>query len=237
MSVKASEISSLIKEKIESYNLKPDLNEVGRVLSVGDGIAQVYGLDKVEENEMVEFECGLKGMALNLEENTVAVVIFGDDDEIKEGDTVKRTGKIVSVPVGFELLGRVVNALGEPIDGKGKINAKKFSNADIKAPGITDRTSVFEPVQTGLKIIDSLTPIGRGQRELIIGDRQTGKTSIILDTIINQKHINDAAKTQKEKLAQRQFFFWYKPSERQNIIRLLRQIGRADLIQRLFKNK
>lgn len=200
MSVKASEISSLIKEKIESYDLKPDLNEVGRVLSVGDGIAQVYGLDKVEENEMVVFECGLKGMALNLEENTVAVVIFGDDDEIKEGDTVKRTGKIVSVPVGFELLGRVVNALGEPIDGKGKINAKQFSNADIKAPGITARTSVFEPVQTGLKIIDSLTPIGRGQRELIIGDRQTGKTSIILDTIINQKHINDAAKTQKEKL-------------------------------------
>ena len=200
MSVKANEISSLIKEKIESYEIKPDLNEIGRVLSVGDGIAQVYGLDKVEENEMVEFECGLKGMALNLEENTVAVVIFGDDENIKEGDKVKRTGKIVSVPVGFELLGRVVNALGEPIDGKGKIDAKQFSNADIKAPGIIERQSVFEPVQTGLKIIDALTPIGRGQRELIIGDRQTGKTSIILDTIINQKHINDAAKSEKEKL-------------------------------------
>ena len=200
MSVKAEEISSLLKEKIENYEAKVDLNEVGKVLSVGDGIAQVYGLDNVEENEMVVFENNMKGMALNLEENSVAVVLFGDDENIKEGDTVKRTGKIVSVPVGKELLGRVVNALGEPIDGKGDIHAKKFSNADVKAPGIIERRSVHEPVQTGLKIIDALTPIGRGQRELIIGDRQTGKTSIILDTIINQKHINDSAKSEKEKL-------------------------------------
>ncbi|MBO4294897.1 MAG: F0F1 ATP synthase subunit alpha, partial [Alphaproteobacteria bacterium] len=200
MPVKANEISSLLKEKIESYEIKADLNEVGRVLSVGDGIAQVYGLDKVEENEMVEFESGIKGMALNLEENSVAVVLFGDDETVKEGDIVKRTKNIVRVPVGKELLGRVVNALGEPIDGKGKINASKFSNAEVKAPGIIERKSVHEPVQTGIKIIDALTPIGRGQRELIIGDRQTGKTSIILDTIINQKHINAAAKSEKEKL-------------------------------------
>jgi len=200
MSVKAEEISSLLKEKIENYEAKVDLNEVGKVLFVGDGIAQVYGLDNVEENEMVVFENDMKGMALNLEENSVAVVLFGDDENIKEGDTVKRTGKIVSVPVGKELLGRVVNALGEPIDGKGDIHAKQFSNADVKAPGIIERKSVHEPVQTGIKIIDALTPIGRGQRELIIGDRQTGKTSIILDTIINQKHINDAAKSEKEKL-------------------------------------
>lgn len=200
MSIKADEISSFLKEKIENYHLETNLEEVGTVLSVGDGIARVYGLDNVEESEMVEFQSGVKGMALNLEESSVAVVIFGSDESIKEGDTVKRTGKIVSIPVGKELLGRVVNALGEPIDGKGTINAKQFSNADIKAPGITSRKSVFEPVQTGLKIVDALTPIGRGQRELIIGDRQTGKTSIILDTIINQKHINDGAKSEKEKL-------------------------------------
>ena len=200
MAIKADEISSLLKEKIEQYDLKTDLNEIGHVLSIGDGIAQIYGLDNVEENEMVEFSSGIKGMALNLEENSVAVVIFGSDESIKEGDIVKRTGKIVSVPVGKELLGRVVNALGEPIDGKGKIHAKQFSNAEVKAPGIIERKSVCEPVQTGLKIIDALTPIGRGQRELIIGDRQTGKTSIILDTIINQKHINENAKSEKEKL-------------------------------------
>lgn len=200
MPVKANEISSLLKEKIESYKIEADLNEVGRVLSVGDGIAQIYGLDKVEENEMVLFESGIKGMALNLEETSVAVVLFGDDENVKEGDTVKRTGEIVRVPVGKELLGRVVNALGEPIDGKGPIKASKFSNAEVKAPGIIERKSVHEPVQTGIKIIDALIPIGRGQRELIIGDRQTGKTSIILDTIINQKHINTTAKTEKEKL-------------------------------------
>ncbi|MBP5615531.1 MAG: F0F1 ATP synthase subunit alpha [Alphaproteobacteria bacterium] len=228
MSVKANEISSLLKEKIENYDAKVDLNEVGRVLSVGDGIAQIYGLDNVQENEMVEFDSGLKGMALNLEENIVAVVIFGDDENIKEGDMVKRTGKIVSVPVGKELLGRVVNALGEPIDGKGKIEAKQFSNADIKAPGIIERTSVFEPVQTGLKIIDSLTPIGRGQRELIIGDRQTGKTSIILDTIINQKHINEAAQSEKEKLYCIYVSIGQKRSTVAQVVKTLKDYGAMD---------
>ena len=228
MSVKAEEISSLLKEKIESYEVKADLHEVGRVLSVGDGIAQVYGLDNVEENEMVEFESSVKGMALNLEEDSVAVVLFGDDENVKEGDTVKRTGKIVSVPVGKELLGRVVNALGEPIDGKGNINAKKFSNADVKAPGIIERKSVHEPVQTGLKIIDALTPIGRGQRELIIGDRQTGKTSIILDTIINQKHINDAAKSEKEKLYCIYVSIGQKRSTVAQVVKTLKDFGAMD---------
>ena len=200
MSTQADEISSILKEKIEQYKLDTDMSEVGRVLSVGDGIAQVYGLNNVQSNEMVEFESGVKGMALNLEENSVGVVLFGSDESVKEGDTVKRTDKIVSVPVGKELLGRVVNALGEPIDGLGEIKAKQFSNSEVKAPGIIERRSVHEPVQTGLKIIDALIPIGRGQRELIIGDRQTGKTSIILDTIINQKKINDAAKSEKDKL-------------------------------------
>ncbi len=200
MSIQADEISSILEQKIAEYGLETDMSEVGRVLSVGDGIAQVYGLDNVQSNEMVEFASGVKGMALNLEENSVGIVIFGSDESIKEGDLVKRTDTIVSVPVGKELLGRVVNALGEPIDGLGEIKAKQFSNAEVKAPGIIARRSVHEPVQTGLKIIDSLIPIGRGQRELIIGDRQTGKTSIILDTIINQKRVNDTAKSEKEKL-------------------------------------
>lgn len=200
MSVRASEISSIIQEKIAGSQLETDIEEYGRVLSVGDGIARVYGLNKVQYNEMVEFESGVKGMALNLEEDNVGVVIFGSDERIKEGDKVKRTDRIVSVPVGKELLGRVVDALGEPIDGLGAIKAKEFSNSEIKAPGIIPRQSVNEPMATGLKIIDSLIPIGRGQRELIIGDRQTGKTSIIIDTILNQKKINDAAKSEKEKL-------------------------------------
>lgn len=187
MSVHASEISSIIKDKIAKSDVDVDVSEVGRVLSVGDGIARIYGLDKVQANEMVEFESGVKGMALNLEEDNVGVVIFGSDQQIKEGDTVKRTDKIVSVPVGKELLGRVVDALGEPIDGKGPIKAKEFSYSEVKAPGIIPRKSVHEPMQTGLKIVDSLIPIGRGQRELIIGDRQTGKTAIALDTILNQK--------------------------------------------------
>ena len=228
MSIKADEISSLLKEKIENYHIETNLQEVGHVLTVGDGIARVYGLDNVEESEMVEFESGVKGMALNLEESSVAVVIFGSDESIKEGDTVKRTGKIVSVPVGKELLGRVVNALGEPIDGKGSINAKFFSNADIKAPGITSRKSVHEPVQTGLKIIDALTPIGRGQRELIIGDRQTGKTSIILDTIINQKHINDEAKSEKEKLYCIYVSIGQKRSTVANVVKTLREHDAMD---------
>ncbi len=200
MSVQASEISSIIKDKIAEADVNLDVSEVGKVLSVGDGIARVYGLDKVQYNEMVEFESGVKGMALNLEEDNVGVVIFGSDESIKEGDTVRRTDKIVSVPVGKGLLGRVVDALGNPIDGKGAVKATEFSNSEVKAPGIMPRKSVHEPVQTGLKVIDALIPIGRGQRELIIGDRQTGKTSIIVDTIINQKKINDAAKSDKDKL-------------------------------------
>ena len=200
MSVSASEISSIIKEKIANTEVKADVAEVGQVLSVGDGIARIYGLDKVQSGELVEFDSGVKGMALNLEEDNVGVVIFGSDQQIKEGDMVKRTEQIVSVPVGKELLGRVVDALGEPIDGLSPIKAKQFSRSEVKAPGIIARRSVHEPMQTGLKIVDSLIPIGRGQRELIIGDRQTGKTAIILDTIINQKKINDAAKSEKDKL-------------------------------------
>lgn len=200
MSVHASEISSIIKDKIANADVEVDVSEVGRVLSVGDGIAHVYGLDKVQSNELVEFESGVKGMALNLEEDNVGVVIFGSDESIKEGDIVKRTDKIVSVPVGKGLLGRVVDALGEPIDGNGPVRATEYSNSEVKAPGIIPRRSVHEPMQTGLKVVDALIPIGRGQRELIIGDRQTGKTAIILDTILNQKHINDQAKSEKEKM-------------------------------------
>ncbi len=200
MSVLASEISSIIKDRIEHSDIDVDVAEVGKVLSVGDGIARIYGLDKVQAGELVEFASGVKGMALNLEEDNVGVVIFGSDQDIHEGDTVRRTDKIVSVPVGKELLGRVVDALGEPIDGLGPVKAKEFSRSEVKAPGIIPRRSVHEPMQTGLKIIDALIPIGRGQRELIIGDRQTGKTAIILDTIINQKKINDAAKSEKDKL-------------------------------------
>ena len=200
MSVHASEISSIIKDKIANADVEVDVSEVGRVLSVGDGFAHVYGLDKVQSNELVEFGSGVKGMALNLEEDNVGVVIFGSDESIKEGDIVKRTDKIVSVPVGKGLLGRVVDALGEPIDGKGPVKATEYSNSEVKAPGIIPRRSVHEPMQTGLKVVDALIPIGRGQRELIIGDRQTGKTAIILDTILNQKHINDQAKSEKEKM-------------------------------------
>ncbi len=228
MSTQADEISSILKEKIEQYKLDTDMSEVGRVLSVGDGIAQVYGLNNVQSNEMVEFESGVKGMALNLEENSVGVVLFGSDESVKEGDTVKRTDKIVSVPVGKELLGRVVNALGEPIDGLGEIKAKQFSNSEVKAPGIIERRSVHEPVQTGLKIIDALIPIGRGQRELIIGDRQTGKTSIILDTIINQKKINDAAKSEKDKLYCIYVAVGQKRSSVAQVVKTLKDYGAMD---------
>lgn len=196
----ASEIASVLEAKIAGAKADIDVAEVGRVLSVGDGIARVYGLNNVKYNEMVEFPNGVKGMALNLEEDNVGVVLFGDDTGIREGDVVRRTDKIVSVPVGKGLLGRVVNALGEPIDGLGEVKAEEYSNSEVKAPGIIARQSVCEPVQTGLKIVDALIPIGRGQRELIIGDRQTGKTSIIIDTIINQKHINESAKSDKDKL-------------------------------------
>ena len=192
MDLNAAEISSIIKDQINNFGTEAEVAEVGQVLSVGDGIARVYGLDNVQAGEMVEFPGGISGMALNLESDNVGVVIFGDDRGIKEGDTVKRTGSIVDAPVGRELLGRVVDALGNPIDGKGEIAAKERSIVDVRAPGIIPRKSVHEPVQTGLKAIDSLVPVGRGQRELIIGDRQTGKTAVAIDTILNQKAINDA---------------------------------------------
>jgi F-type H+-transporting ATPase subunit alpha len=190
MDIRAAEISAILKEQIENFGTEADVAEVGQVLSVGDGVARVYGLDNVRAGEMVEFPGGIKGMALNLETDNVGIVLFGDDRDIKEGDTVKRTGAIVDVPVGRGLLGRVVDALGNPIDGKGPIEGAERRRVDVKAPGIIPRKSVHEPMQTGLKAIDSLIPIGRGQRELIIGDRQTGKTAIALDTIINQKAIN-----------------------------------------------
>ncbi len=190
MDIRAAEISSILKEQIKNFGKEAEVTEVGQVLSVGDGIARVYGLDNVQAGEMVEFPGGIRGMALNLETDNVGIVIFGSDRDIKEGDTVKRTGAIVEVPVGKELLGRVVDALGNPIDGKGPIKAKEKRRVDVKAPGIIPRQSVHEPMSTGLKAVDALIPIGRGQRELIIGDRQTGKTAIILDTILNQKSIN-----------------------------------------------
>ena len=192
MDIRAAEISAILKDQIKNFGKEAEVSEVGQVLSVGDGIARVYGLDNVQAGEMVEFPGGIRGMALNLEADNVGVVIFGNDRDIKEGDTVKRTGAIVDVPVGKGLLGRVVDALGNPIDGKGPIKATERRRVDVKAPGIIPRKSVHEPMSTGLKAIDALIPIGRGQRELIIGDRQTGKTAIILDTILNQKPIHDS---------------------------------------------
>ena len=200
MEIRAAEISAILKDQIANFGAEAEVAEVGQVLSVGDGIARVYGLDNVQAGELVDFPGGIKGMALNLEEDNVGVVIFGSDRSIKEGDQVKRTGAIVDVPVGKELLGRVVDALGNPIDGKGDLGTKERRLADVKAPGIIPRKSVHEPVQTGIKSIDSLIPIGRGQRELIIGDRQTGKTAIIVDTILNQKPVNDAAKSDSDKM-------------------------------------
>ena len=193
MDIRAAEISSILKDQIENFGTEAEVAEVGQVLSVGDGIARVYGLDDVQAGEMLEFPNGVQGMALNLETDNVGIVIFGDDREIKEGDTVKRTGSIVDVPVGKELLGRVVDPLGNPIDGKGPIEAKQRGRVEVKAPGIMPRKGVHEPMQTGLKAIDSLIPVGRGQRELIIGDRQTSKTAIAIDAFINQKSVNDAA--------------------------------------------
>ena len=192
MEIRAAEISAIIKNEIANFGTEADVAEVGQVLSVGDGVARVYGLDNVEAGEMVEFPGGIKGMALNLESDNVGVVLFGEDRGIREGDTVKRTGAIVDVPVGRALLGRVVDPLGNPIDGKGPIEAAERRMVEVKAPGIIPRRSVHEPMQTGLKAIDALTPIGRGQRELIIGDRQTGKTAIAIDTILNQKTINES---------------------------------------------
>ncbi len=192
MEIQPSEISKILKEEIKNFGSESEITEVGQVLSIGDGIARIYGLDNVQAGEMVLFGDGTKGMALNLEDDNVGVVLFGSDSNIKEGDTVKRTNAIVDVPVGKELLGRVVDALGNPIDGKGNISSETRSRIEVKAPGIIPRKSVSEPMQTGLKAIDSLIPIGRGQRELIIGDRQTGKTAIAIDTIINQKTINES---------------------------------------------
>ncbi|XP_047114429.1 ATP synthase subunit alpha, mitochondrial [Schistocerca piceifrons] len=197
-SQRAAEISSILEERILGAAPKADLEETGRVLSIGDGIARVYGLKNIQADEMVEFSSGLKGMALNLEPDNVGVVVFGNDRLIKEGDIVKRTGAIVDVPVGEELLGRVVDALGNPIDGKGPLKASKRLRVGIKAPGIIPRISVREPMQTGIKAVDSLVPIGRGQRELIIGDRQTGKTALAIDTIINQKRFNDGEDEKKK---------------------------------------
>lgn len=193
MDLRAAEISSILKKQIANFDEKAELAEVGQVISVGDGIARAWGLDRIQAGEMVEFSSGIKGMALNLEQDNVGIVIFGPDQTIREGDTVKRTGSIVEVPRGQGLLGRVVDALGNPIDGKGPLKKVDMSRVDIKAPGIITRRSVYEPMQTGLKAIDSLVPIGRGQRELIIGDRQTGKTAVALDAILNQKEANQGS--------------------------------------------
>ncbi|MCF6326041.1 MAG: F0F1 ATP synthase subunit alpha [Devosiaceae bacterium] len=200
MDIKAAEISAILKDQIKDFGKEAQVSEVGQVLSVGDGIARIYGLDNVQAGELVEFSGGIKGMALNLETDNVGVVIFGSDREISEGDIVKRTGDIVDTPIGPELLGRVVDALGNPIDGKGPIKTKNRARVDVKAPGILPRKSVHEPMSTGLKAIDALIPIGRGQRELIIGDRQTGKTAIILDTFLNQKAAHAAGADESEKL-------------------------------------
>ncbi len=198
MDIRAAEISAILKEQIKNFGSEAQVSEVGQVLSVGDGIARIYGLDNVQAGEMVEFPGGTRGMALNLETDNVGVVIFGSDRDISEGDTVKRTGAIVDVPVGKALLGRVVDALGNPIDGKGPIETAERRRVDVKAPGIIPRKSVHEPMQTGIKAIDAMIPVGRGQRELIIGDRQTGKTAVALDTILNQKSINDSGDESKK---------------------------------------
>jgi F-type H+-transporting ATPase subunit alpha len=199
MDIRAAEISRVIRDQIANFDAEAEVSEVGTVLSVGDGIARIHGLDNVQAGEMVEFDGGIKGMALNLEADNVGVVIFGSDSTIKEGSTARRTGSIVDVPIGKGLLGRVVDALGNPIDGKGPIESTERRRVEVKAPGIIPRKSVHEPVQTGLKALDALVPIGRGQRELIIGDRQTGKTAVALDTFINQKEINKSGK-ESEKL-------------------------------------
>jgi proton translocating ATP synthase F1 alpha subunit len=198
MSISAAELSTLLEQRISNYYTKLNVDEIGRVLSVGDGIARVYGLNKIQSGEMVEFANGMKGMALNLENDNVGVVCFGNDSGIKEGDIVKRTGSIVDVPVGKGMLGRVVDALGLPIDGKGSLTDVVRRRVEIKAPGIIARKSVHEPMQTGIKAVDSLVPIGRGQRELIIGDRQTGKTAIAIDTILNQKQVNAGSDESKK---------------------------------------
>jgi len=227
MDIRAAEISAILKEQIKNFGQEAEVSEVGQVLSVGDGIARVYGLDNVQAGEMVEFENGIRGMALNLEVDNVGIVIFGNDREIKEGQTVKRTRAIVDVPVGKGLLGRVVDALGNPIDGKGPIEATEKRRVDVKAPGIIPRRSVHEPMATGLKAIDALIPIGRGQRELIIGDRQTGKTAIALDTILNQKPLN-ASDDEKIKLYCVYVAVGQKRSTVAQFVRVLEENGALD---------
>jgi F-type H+/Na+-transporting ATPase subunit alpha len=227
MEIRAAEISAILKQQIADFGNEADVAEVGQVLSVGDGIARIYGLDQVQAGEMVEFPNGMKGMALNLESDNVGVVIFGDDAGIAEGDIVKRTGAIVDVPVGRGLLGRVVDALGEPIDGKGPLTDMTRTRVEVKAPGIVPRRSVHEPVQTGLKAIDSLVPIGRGQRELIIGDRQTGKTALAIDTILNQKQVN-AGTDEKLKLYCIYVAIGQKRSTVAQIVKTLQDYGALD---------
>ena len=224
MDIQAAEISAILKSQIKNFGAEAEVSEIGQVLSVGDGIARIHGLDKVQAGEMVEFPGGIKGMALNLESDNVGVVIFGNDRDIKEGDTVKRTGSIVDVPVGKGLLGRVVDPLGNPLDGKGPIVSTERRRVDVKAPGIIPRRSVHEPMQTGLKSVDSLIPVGRGQRELIIGDRQTGKTAIALDTIINQKGVN-ASGDEKQKLYCIYVAIGQKRSNVAQIVKTLEQFG------------
>ena len=228
MKIRAAEISAILKKQIANFGTEAEVAEVGQVLSVGDGIARVHGLDKVQAGEMVEFPGNIMGMALNLESDNVGVVIFGDDRTIKEGDTVKRTGAIVDVPVGKNLLGRVVDALGNPIDGKGPIKGTSRMRVEVKAPGIIPRKSVHEPMQTGLKAIDILIPIGRGQRELIIGDRQTGKTAIIIDTIINQKSVNENAESEADKLYCIYVAIGQKRSTVAQIVKVLEEHGAMD---------
>ena len=228
MDIRAAEISAILKEQIANFGNEAEVAEVGRVLSVGDGIARVHGLDEVRAGEMVEFDGGIKGMALNLESDNVGIVIFGDDRSIKEGHIVRRTGAIVDVPTGKGLLGRVVDGLGNPIDGKGPIEGGERRRVEVKAPGIMPRKSVHEPMQTGLKAIDSLIPIGRGQRELIIGDRQTGKTAIAVDAFINQKSVNDAASNDGEKLFCIYVAVGQKRSTVAQIVRTLEENGAMD---------
>src|SRR5690348_14104985 len=227
MEIRAAEISAILKQQIANFGAEADVAEVGQVLSVGDGIARIYGLDQVQAGEMVEFANGAKGMALNLESDNVGVVIFGDDTGVREGDTVKRTGAIVDVPVGRGLLGRVVDALGNPIDGRGPLTDVKRTRVEVKAPGIIPRRSVHEPVQTGLKAIDALVPIGRGQRELIIGDRQTGKTAVAIDAFINQRTIN-AGGDEKQKLYCIYVAIGQKRSTVAQIVKTLQDYGAMD---------
>jgi len=227
MDIRAAEISRVIRDQIANFDADAEVSEVGTVLSVGDGIARIYGLDNVQAGEMVEFDNGTKGMALNLEADNVGVVIFGSDAEIREGSTVKRTGTIVDVPIGKGLLGRVVDALGNPIDGKGPIKSTERRRVEVKAPGIIPRKSVHEPVQTGLKALDALVPIGRGQRELIIGDRQTGKTAVALDTFINQKDVNKG-KDESQKLYCIYVAIGQKRSTVAQIVRALEENGAMD---------